>query len=87
MGKQIPETDPAFPLSKVYSSMATFRMFTARSLDDFIEAEIDAKAAVAAIPENDLAWANLVTGQIWIAEKMRWLVSDAKRQRQIPRCG
>lgn len=71
MGKQLPETDPSYPLSKVYSSMATFRMFTARSLDDFIEAEIDAKAAVAAMPTSDLAWANLVTGQVWIAEKMR----------------
>jgi len=71
MWKQLPEADTERPLAKMYSSMARFRMHSQKTREELEEAEMDAKTAVAALPNDDLAWANLIIGQSVLAQKLK----------------
>ncbi|MHC4946887.1 MAG: tetratricopeptide repeat protein [Planctomycetota bacterium] len=78
MWNQVPATDPARARARLYRGIAELRLAAVRTDEDMAAAEQDLLVTVEAMPDSDLAWAALASGQLALAEQLR-LDGQARR--------
>lgn len=71
MLQQANPNDPAYALGKTYRALGMFRLWAIRSENERSKALRDIEEALVQLPNDDLTWSTVITGQLAILEQMR----------------